>query len=250
MHFRQVVHEALKRNIDIMVTIDADGQFNPADIPQIIEPIINNSADCVTASRFFNKDLTPHNMGKIKIWGNKKVANMISWLTGQIFYDVSCGFRAYNKEALLNLNLFGNFTYTQETFLDLCIKGLRIKEVPIKVEYFSDRKSRVANNLIKYAFNILNIIMGSILYHKSFKFFAIPGIIFIITGTLFEIFLFLNKLITGAFTPFKIFGFIGGGLFMFGVLILIASLFINLIDRLKTNQEKMLYYLKKNQDKN
>ena len=38
--------------------------------------------------------------------------------------DVSCGFRAYSREALLNLNLFGAFTYTQEVFLNLAFKGL------------------------------------------------------------------------------------------------------------------------------
>ena len=49
----------------------------------------------------------------------------------------------------LNLNLHGRFTYTQETFLDLAEKGLRIKEIPVKVVYFAERKSRVAGNLFK-----------------------------------------------------------------------------------------------------
>ena len=65
----------------------------------------------------------------IKKWGNRGVARIVQLLSGQRFRDVSCGFRAYGREALLNLNLFGKFTYTQETILALSFKELRIAEV-------------------------------------------------------------------------------------------------------------------------
>jgi len=145
--FRTGVGEALKMKADVMVNIDGDGQFSPRDIPKLIKPIIENRADFVTASRFIDKNRLPQNMSRIKIWGNKKVSWLISWLTRRKFYDVSCGFRAYNREALLNLNLFGDFTYTQETFLDLSFKGLRIEEIPVEVKYFKERESRLAKNL-------------------------------------------------------------------------------------------------------
>ena len=47
---------ALKRNADITVNIDADGQFNPQDITKLIDPIISGNADFVTGSRFLNPD--------------------------------------------------------------------------------------------------------------------------------------------------------------------------------------------------
>ena len=63
---------------------------------------------------------------------------LIVWLlSGRRFRDVSCGFRAFSREALLRMNLFGSFTYTQETFLDLIFKGLEIVEGLI---FYRDRQ--------------------------------------------------------------------------------------------------------------
>ena len=107
--FQKGVHEALIRHVDIMVNIDADGQFDGQDIPRLINPIIKNEADFVAASRFIDKSLVP-TMPKLKRWGNKKVSQLISFIAGRKFYDVSCGFRAYSKEALLHLNLFGKYS--------------------------------------------------------------------------------------------------------------------------------------------
>ena len=72
----------------------------------------------VTASRFLDRNLVPQ-MPMVKRWGNGGVAGIVRLLTGRRFRDVSCGFRAFSREALLRMNLFGNFTYTQESFLDL-----------------------------------------------------------------------------------------------------------------------------------
>lgn len=68
----------------------------------------------------------------------------------QHFTDTPCGFRAYSREAVLRLNLFGHFTYTQEVFLDLANKGLKIEKVPIKVRYYKDRKAKNSVSLIGY----------------------------------------------------------------------------------------------------
>ncbi|MFC1888110.1 glycosyltransferase family 2 protein, partial [Candidatus Cloacimonadota bacterium] len=130
--FKSGLDKAIDLNADIMINIDADGQFNPDDITKIIAPIVNDEAEFVTASRFINKEYYPR-MSKIKFLGNKFMSWFISRLTDNIFYDVSCGFRAYSRKAMIQLNLFGDFTYTQETFIDLSLKGIIIKEVPLHV---------------------------------------------------------------------------------------------------------------------
>src|SRR5439155_267782 len=74
--------------------------------------------------------------------------------------DVSCGFRAFNREAAYRLTLFGRFTYTQETFIDLFAKGVRIVEVPLKVRGVREHgKSRIARSIFKYASNSFTIIL-------------------------------------------------------------------------------------------
>ena len=128
--FQTAVHQALMLGADLMVSIDADGQFNPEDIPSLIKPVLSGEADFVTGYRFSKG--RPKNMSWLKYWGNRRVAKLISKIAGEKLHDVACGFRAYNREALLNLNLNGKFTYTQETILNLVYKGFRFAEVPVK----------------------------------------------------------------------------------------------------------------------
>ncbi|OGZ32165.1 MAG: hypothetical protein A3H00_01790 [Candidatus Portnoybacteria bacterium RBG_13_40_8] len=235
---------ALENRADLVVNIDADGQFNPLDIPQLVQPILNNQADFVTASRFIKKDFIPQ-MPRIKLWGNRRVASLISWLTREKFYDVSCGFRAYNKEAILSLNLFGQFTYTQEVFLDLSFKGLRIKEIPIKVRYFPQRRSRVYQGIFHYGFNTLKIILKTLRDYRPFRFFGSIGLIIFFIGLILDIFMMAFYLKTGGFTPYKVVGLTGLSLNVIGLGVLFLALIADMLYRLRINQEKLLYYEKK-----
>ena len=110
--FHTGIKTALMKGADVIVNMDADGQFNPLDIPILVQSILEGKADFVTASRFKDSSMIPQ-MPRIKIWGNKRVAQLISLLTGQKFYDVSCGFRAYSRDIALKLTLFGQFTYSE-----------------------------------------------------------------------------------------------------------------------------------------
>ncbi len=241
--FQSAVQYSLENGVDILVSIDADRQFNSDQIPHIIKPILNKEADMVTGNRFANG--IPENMPKSKYWGNEQMSKLISLISGQRFRDVSCGFRAYNREALLRLNLFGAFTYTQESILDMVFKGLRVVEFPVDVIYFKERKSRVAGSIVKYAFRTSNIILSTLRDYKPMVFFGGMGGVLISIGLLMEIFLGIFFLISGNFTPFKFVGFMGFGFLVFGLLLIIVGLLANMFNRVRVNQEKILYELKK-----
>lgn len=241
--FQSAVQYALESGGDILVSIDADRQFNSAQIPHIIQPILNKEADMVTGNRF--KRGIPKNMPKSKYWGNEQMSKLISLISGQRFRDVSCGFRAYNREALLRLNLIGAFTYTQESILDMVFKGLRVVEFPVDVIYFKERKSRVANSVIKYAFRTLNIILSTLRDYKPMVFFGGMGGILLGMGAILEIFLFTYYFIQDTYYPYKTIGFIGFGFLIFGLLLVIVGLLANMFNRVRINQEKILYELKK-----
>jgi glycosyltransferase involved in cell wall biosynthesis len=241
--FQSAVQYALENKADILVSIDADRQFNSDQIPHMIKPLLRGKADMVTGNRFENG--MPENMPKTKYWGNKQMSRLISLISGQRFKDVSCGFRAYNREALMRLNLFGDFTYTQETILDMVYKGLTVIEFPVDVKYFSNRKSRVAGKVVSYAFKTTKIIVRTLRDYKPMLFFGGMGFVSMGIGLLFEIFMFGHYLLSGSFTPYKAFGFIGLGFLVFGLLLVIVGLLADMFNRVRKNQERIMYELKR-----
>lgn len=241
--FHSAVQFALENDADILVGIDADGQFEPAEIPNLIEPILAGKADMVIGNRFLSG--RPEYMSKVKFWGNNQIAKLISSIGGQKFQDVSCGFRAYNREALFNLNLFASFTYTHETILSLMYQGFQVEEHPISVKYFPDRKSRVAGSILRYAVQTSKIITRVLLDYRPLRVFGSLGGIFTFIGIGFEVFLFVHYIIAGVFSPYKSTGFIGLGFIIFGALVFIIALISDMLNRLRVNQDKMLNELKK-----
>jgi glycosyltransferase involved in cell wall biosynthesis len=241
--FHSAIQFALENDADILVGIDADGQFDASEIPALIQPILRNQADMVVGNRFASG--MPPEIPRLKYWGNKKVAQIISTITGQKFQDVSCGFRAYNRESLLRLNIFGEFTYTHETILSLMYQGLRVVEHPIKVTYFPDRNSRVAGSVLHYAIQTSKIILRVLLDYRPIRVFGTFGGFCMVIGTGFELFLMTYYVLNGSFTPYKSTGFIGLGFIIFGLLILIIALLADMLNRLRINQDKLLYQLKR-----
>ena len=239
---------ALEMGADIMVNIDADGQFSPADIPLLIAPIVEGKADFVSGDRFRSADgklVRPEYMSKIKFWGNQRMADLVGFVTGKRYDDVSCGFRAYSKEALMRLNLTGKFTYTQESFLDLANKGMGIKTIPVDVTYFPDRKSRVAGSILNYMFQTAKIIFRAYRDYNPLKFFGLLGLIPFVISVLSGVFVLIHYFTTGAFSPYIFVAFASVYLFTFGILLWIVGILADMFVRIRLNQEQLLYAEKK-----
>jgi glycosyltransferase involved in cell wall biosynthesis len=223
--FRTAVEFATDNNYDILVSIDADRQFNSEEIEKVIEPILKGN-DMVTGNRFENG--IPENMSKTKYWGNEMMSKLISLITGRKFRDVSCGFRAYGRRALESLNLYGQFTYTQESILDLSFKGFEILEVPVFVRYFPNRKSRVAGNVLRYAFKTSYIIMSFLVIYKPILILSSLLLLFVLTNTL--LFILASRLV------FTVNTIICSTIFAYSCIVV---LFKN-IRRVINNQERIL----------
>lgn len=243
--FRTGVKAILATEVDIAVNMDADGQFDSKDIEKLLDPIIDGQAEFVTASRFMDKSMIPE-MPAIKKWGNFQMSRLISWLTGRKFYDVSCGFRAYSREVLYKMNLFGSFTYTQETFIDLAFKQIDILEVPVVV--LGKRaigKSRIASNLFRYTYQTSKIILKTFRDYRPFKLFGFFSLILFIIGILLLMYMFYFKLSTGSFSPYKWLGFAGGAVVLSGFISLLIGFVMDMFARMRHNQEEILFHLKK-----
>ncbi|MDA3820953.1 MAG: glycosyltransferase family 2 protein [Candidatus Delongbacteria bacterium] len=243
--FKTGVEAVLNGDFDVMVNMDGDGQFNPEDIVKLVDPIVNDEADFVTASRFKDNALIP-DMPKAKLWGNKNMSRFISWMTKQKFYDVSCGFRAYNRLALLKLNLFGDFTYTQESFIDLAFKNVRIMEIPVEVRGVREHgKSRVASNLFRYAVQTFKIILRTYRDYKPLRLFGYFALFSFIITLILGGFFIVHYINTGYFSPHKWAGFVSGFFFVVSLVLVMMGFILDMFARMRQNQEKILYELKK-----
>jgi len=244
--FQTALTCALERGVDLIVSIDADGQFDPGTIPALVAPVVDGKADFATAPRFADPALEP-DMPRIKRWGNRVMSRLISRLIGQEFHDVSCGMRCYSRTAAMHLNLLGAFTYTQEVFLNLAFLRMRMAEVPIRV---GDRKhgtSRVAQSLCRYAFKSLGIIFRSYRDYRPFAFFGRIALALIVPAVALEGFLLIHYLATGSFSPHKWAGFLGAGLFALGLMMLHMALVGDMLNRHRVYLEEMLFRLRKNE---
>ncbi len=242
--FGTAVAEALAAGADVMVTVDADGQFDPAQIPDLLAPLASGRADVVTGSRFLNGGRPP-TMPRLRYWGNLFFSGLLNRLLGERLRDVSCGFRAYSREALFHLNLLGKHTYTQESLFDLVFKGLRVVEVPITVRYTASRRSRVAGSLVRYGVNALKILARTARDFKPLRFFGVLAGLVMLIGAVLDLWLLVYFLRSGGFTPYKFVGFTGTALIVVGILILGFALLADMLDRLRVNQERVLYQQRK-----
>ena len=219
--FMTGVRNAITMQADILVTLDADSQFDPKQITEIIVPILNQQTDMVIGSRFLNE--TPTGIPKIKLLGNQIFTKIVSKLMDQKFTDTQSGFRAYSKEALKNISIVNNFTYTQEVLIDLKFKGMRIEEIPISVTYYKNRKSKVVKNIFDYGIRALSIIIRTLAYHKPIFTFGFFGTILIIGGIIAKI-ITITKIFGNAVSSD-----FSSGIILLGVVSFMMGLFASVI---------------------
>lgn len=240
--FRTGMERAMRRGADIIVNIDGDGQFDSGDITKLIQPLLEDEADFVTCTRFADPALRPE-MPAVKVWGNRVVTGMINWICGDTrFTDVSCGFRAFNREAAYRLTLFGRFTYTQETFIDLFSKGLRITEVPLRVRGVREfGKSRMARSVWKYGTNSLPIILRTMRDIHPLRFFGKIGLFFGVLGLLTLLFVTGWYIVYQRTSPFTSLIVIGGLLVTTAILMFVLAMLADMVGRHRRISEELLY---------
>ncbi len=153
--FKAEMKECLQRKGDIIVHTDADGQYHPQHIPELIQKV-EEGYDLVLGSRFRGRI---QEMSFLKWLGNVAFARVLSSLTRVRITDSTTGFRAFTADVAREINYINTFTYTQEQIIKAAKQGFRIAEIPILAR--KTRKSRLFKNPFQYAIkawiNILRI---------------------------------------------------------------------------------------------
>lgn len=234
---------ALKQKADYVVNIDADGQFAPINIRQLLQPLSQAKADVTVASRFLNSELTPP-MPRTKYYGNRLLSWLMSAILRQRLTDVTCGFRAYNRQALLKLQLFGRFTYTQEMFISLAKNNLTVQEValPVLPTKRPNGESRVVTSLFSYTWRVVLIVLRALRDYKPAIFFGLPAAGLFLLGTLAGTFTLWHYLSVGSITPYKSLAIIALFALLASLLLILVALLADMFDRMRILQERIIYH--------
>ncbi|MBC2694668.1 MAG: glycosyltransferase family 2 protein [Desulfobacteraceae bacterium] len=168
----------LRLGADIIVNTDGDNQYKGKDIPKLIEPILKGEADIVIGDR--QTDKVQH-FSPLK----KKLQKLGSWaLRGLSEIDVPdavSGFRAFRREAAMQMNIISPFSYTIETIIQAGKKQLAVTSVPIGTNP-KTRESRLFKSIPRFiALSLTTMIRMYTMYQPLRVFFYI-GFFFILAG--------------------------------------------------------------------
>jgi hypothetical protein len=114
----------------VIVNTDADNQYHGADVVRLVEPIVAGNADMVVGDREVQNI---EHFSPLK----KALQRLGSWVVRQASSttvpDTTSGFRAYNREAALAIQVVSKFTYTLETIIQAGKMLVAIQHVPVRV---------------------------------------------------------------------------------------------------------------------
>jgi glycosyltransferase involved in cell wall biosynthesis len=243
--FGSGIDAALRHGADVIVNLDADGQHPPEEIGKLIEPILAGRADFVTATRFAHPEHVPH-MPRIKLWGNLMMARLTGFACGRSFTDVACGFRAYSRNCALKINIFGAYTYTQESLVDLHRKSLTMEEVPIVVRGVRQHgRSRIAHSVLRYGLRTLTILARAVRDRLPLTFFGSIGVLLTLLGAATEMVVLLNFIIYAQTRPYTSFTTLGAIFLILGAFSFLTALLADMLGRVRETQEQILFIEKR-----
>lgn len=239
--FKAGLEGALERGADIIVNTDADGQYNGAEIPKLIGPILDGEADAVLGSRF---------KGSIEYMPiQKKVGNRMATLftrrvSGFPVSDAQTGFRAFTREAALRINILSSYTYTQETIIQLVENNFKIVEVPIEFRK-REGKSRLISGIFNYAKRAGVTILRTYLYHRPLRVFTYIGGALFLFGSIFAGRVLIHYFQTGLVSPYLPSAVLATLSIILGFLVITMGLIAELMGVNRRLQEEILYRMKR-----
>ncbi|MCK4476898.1 MAG: glycosyltransferase family 2 protein, partial [Methanophagales archaeon] len=240
--FRAGLENALEMDADIIVNIDADGQYNGKEIPKLIKPIVDEKADFMLGSRF---------RGWIEYMPiHKKVTNRIAtFVTRQVsglpISDAQTGFRAFTRDAAFHLNVMADYTYVQETLMQAANYDLVIAEIPIEFRKRSGGESRLISNIFGYAKRAGKTMVTTYRDYQPLKTFSYIGIFFIVFGLILGFRVFIHYFDTGMVGPYLPSAVLTVLLLIVGIQTVVIGLLADMLKTHRRIQDEVLYRMKK-----
>lgn len=171
--FTAGLNHCIKSGADVIVNTDADNQYNAADIPLLVAPILAGQAEFVVGERPIAdiKHFSPM---------KKLLQRFGSWVvrvaSNTDIPDAPSGFRAMTRDVAMGLNIFGSYTYTLETVIQAGRKNMAITSVPIRTNR-DLRPSRLVKSPTYYIHMAIITTVRIFMTYRPFRFFVIPGVL-------------------------------------------------------------------------
>jgi glycosyltransferase involved in cell wall biosynthesis len=144
--FQAGLDACLKLGADVIVNTDADNQYHGGDIPKLVAPVLAGRADMVVGDR--QTDSIEH-FSPLKKRLQRLGSAVVRRVSGTTVPDTTSGFRAYNREAALQMQVVSKFTYTLETIIQAGKVLVAVDHVPIRTNA-KTRDSRLFPSTFSY----------------------------------------------------------------------------------------------------
>ena len=178
MGFKAGIDACLRLGADIIVNTDGDNQYSGKSIVDLIQPILNGQAEIVVGNR--QTDSIEH-FSPLK----KQLQKMGSWVVRKAsnsnVIDSTSGFRAYTRDAAMQMNIVSDYTYTLETIIDAGRKKMAISNIPIETNE-KLRESRLMKSIWSYINRSASTIVRIYTMYRPLKVFLSIGLLFVLSG--------------------------------------------------------------------
>lgn len=158
-----------KGDIDIVVLLHGDNQYDPSKIPAVIDPIASGQCDMVLGSRI---NWSEGRMPLYKQMGN----TFLTWIQNLIFkkklMDYATGYKAYSRELIRTINYRGNknnFEFDPQSNVQAIMHGFRIMNVEVPTKYFDEASSVTFSKSVLYGFQTLKATFSYFLYKLGLR---------------------------------------------------------------------------------
>ncbi|MGZ7040932.1 MAG: glycosyltransferase family 2 protein [Thermoanaerobaculia bacterium] len=172
------IDAALRLGADIIVNTDADNQYAGADIARLVTPIIKGTAEVVIGDREVAN--SPH-MSGFKRWLQQIGSWTVGLASGLNVRDVTSGFRAFSREAAMQINVFNPFTYTLETVIQAGNRNLGVQSVSVRTNA-PTRPSRLYRGIGTYLRKSVATIFRIYTLYRPLKTFFLIGTVLLVAG--------------------------------------------------------------------
>lgn len=154
---------ALSKGFDGVITLDADLQHDPTEIPKFIAYYSRHRPGIVIGDRLQDKQGIPRSR-----YGPNRIGTYtFSWLLGQTIRDSQCGFRLYDREVMKKIPILNNgFEAEADLLLRAGKRGYRIGFVPIRTIYFENHHNRSYYRPVKDTFRISIIFLMNLFWKE------------------------------------------------------------------------------------